>query len=200
MDAIFPLGFPLPTSFYMVLYVVTLVLHVLCMNYVIAGAGYLAFACLFPGGAKRRCNSPLAETIRDWLPFALGAAITAGVAPLLFVQILYKEPFYTANLLLSHRWMAILPVLITGFYLLYLLKSRAIEGWHPRTRILAGIGAFLCFAFTGYSWSENHLLALAGQETWSSFYEAGRLFHMEGELHPRLMVFLSGSIPTLCLL
>ncbi len=199
MNALFPFGFPFPTAFYLTLYVVTLVLHVLCMNYVIAGAGWLAFAGLFPG-ARRRDASPLSQTIRDWLPFALGAAITAGVAPLLFVQILYQEPFYTANLLLSHRWMAILPVLIVGFYLLYLLKSRIAADWSARSRLLAGLVAFACFAFTGYSWAENHLLSLGGKEVWAPFYESGSLFHFEKGMHGRIGVFLFGSLPTLALL
>ena len=67
--------------------------------------------------------------IRSWIISASGcrscssAAITAGVAPLLFLQILYQREFYTANLLLFNRWMAILPVLIVGFYSLYLIKG-----------------------------------------------------------------------------
>ena len=48
-------------------------------------------------------SDPLAAPLRDWLPFVLSAAITAGIAPLLFVQILYQRAFYTANLLLFNR-------------------------------------------------------------------------------------------------
>ena len=39
------------------------------------------------------------------------------------IQVLYQHRMYTATLLLSHRFMAIVPVLIDGFYLLYLGKS-----------------------------------------------------------------------------
>ena len=44
MDAPFPFGMPTATAFYMVLYVVTLAIHVAFMNYVLAGTGWLAIA------------------------------------------------------------------------------------------------------------------------------------------------------------
>ena len=87
----------------------------------------------------------------------LGTAITAGVAPLLFVQILYKESFYTANLLLFHRWMAILPVLIVAFYSLYWLKSGMRESW-PRLTMLVRWIPLVSFLFVGWAWAENHML------------------------------------------
>src|SRR5688572_12456208 len=121
----FPFDQPPATALYLSLYLLTLVLHVLSMNYVLAGQSYLAVVGVLEvvRGPLRSQEAPAAK-LRDWSPFALGVTITAGVAPLLFVQILYKRPFYTANLLLFHRWMAILPVLIVAFYLLYLQKSK----------------------------------------------------------------------------
>src|SRR5579871_3416916 len=168
MDVLFPFGFPAATAFYLAVYLVTLVIHVVFMNYVFAGTAYLAILSVFapdpPDGAK---SNRMALCLKDWMPFMLSAAITAGVAPLLFVQILYRYNFYTANLLLFHRWMAILPVLIVGFYLLYVLKSKAGSAMSLTARALVGCGALACFAFTGWSWTENHLLSLRGQEFWS---------------------------------
>ena len=43
-DTIFPFGFPLATAFYLTLFVVTLVLHVLFMNFVLAGTAWLAWS------------------------------------------------------------------------------------------------------------------------------------------------------------
>ena len=120
MSMPFPFDLAWPTSGYVALYLVTLLTHALFMSYVLGGALAVAFVRLH--GVRE--NGPVTRTFIDWLPFALSAAITAGVAPLLFVQILYQREFYTANLLSFHRWMAILPVLIGAFYLLYLLKAR----------------------------------------------------------------------------
>jgi len=200
MESFFPFGFPFPTAMYLVLYVLTLIVHVIFMNYVLAGAGYLAVSSLYRLIARpNRPESLVNDAVRDWLPAALGAAITAGVAPLLFIQILYKEHFYTANLLLLHRWMAILPVLIVGFYLLYLMKS----GWAMRrpawVRVAVSIIAFLCFAFVAWSWTENHLLALTRAE-WPEFYGEQRTFYWSPQLLPRLLMWTVGSIPTFCVI
>lgn len=195
MDAPFPFGFPLPTAWYLVLYVVTLVIHVLFMNYVLAGTGWLAISRLL--GPIDDQRQPIQSILRDWMPFFLSAAITAGVAPLLFIQILYKQSFYTANLLLFHRWMAILPVLIVGFYLLYLLKTKRVSNRAPWLQRTIGLAAFLCFAFIAYSWTENHLLSIKNTAAWGEFYAQQRLKHFEAALIPRLGIWFIGSIPTM---
>jgi len=116
------------------LYVATLALHAVFIGYVVAGTAYTLVQSL------RRADDPIAATVRDRLPFMLGAGITAGVAPLLFVQLLHQTRFYTANLLLGPRWMAVVPALIVGFYALYLAKMSdrfrklALEGKIPGMR------------------------------------------------------------------
>jgi hypothetical protein len=201
MSTPFPFGFPPPTAFYLSLFILTLVVHLLFMNYVLAGSAYLALVSVFTGGQRaQRQKSPTALVLRDWMPLALSGAITAGVAPLLFVQILYQQSYYTANLLLLHRWMAILPVLIVAFYLCYLLKSRLIASWPLWLRTLVGVGVFACFAFTGYSWTENHLLSLQSETRWASFYESGRMVFFEASALPRLGVLFFGAFPTMAML
>ncbi len=198
MDRTFPLGFPPATALYLTLYVCSLVAHVLFMSYVLAGSGYLAVVGIIAGGRTLdRQRGPAALALRDWLPFALGAAITAGVAPLLFVQVLYQRSFYTANLLLSPNWMALLAVLILGFYLLYLLKSTRIGRWPHIVRAVVGLGAFSCFLFTAFSWTRNHLLSLQC-ESWPDVYASGTFAYLEVGLAPRLATWITGSIPIMC--
>ncbi len=200
MDRVFPLGFPFPTAFYLTLYVLTLILHVIFMNYVLAGTGYLAVVGVDRWLKRRLGREPKADMVfdilRDWMPFMLGAAITAGVAPLLFVQILYKENFYTANLLLFHRWMAILPVLIVGFYMLYLLKSTWLGRHASWLAAVVGLVAFACFVFTGFSWTENHLLSL-DRAIWPSHYESGAMVYRSSLIVPRFLMWAAGSVVTM---
>ena len=130
MESVFPFGFPSPTAFYLTLYVLTFALHHAFMHYVAAGSMYISWATIIRGPRGAASSSPaIADLIRDWMPFSLSAAITAGVAPLLFVQIVYPRHFYTANLLLSWRWMIVVPVLIVSFYLLYVIKSSMLVNW-----------------------------------------------------------------------
>lgn len=194
----YPFDYPTQTVFYLVLYGATLVLHVLPMNYVLAGSTYLALLGVWeavrgPALAQR----PIVEVLRDWMPFALGVTITAAVAPLLFLQILYQRPFYTANLLLFHRWMAILPVLIAAFYLLYLQKSKRWHRFSAWIRAMVSTGILCCFAFVAWSWTENHLLSTRGQDVWTEVYGANRWFYLDPELMPRLTVWYVGAFPVL---
>jgi hypothetical protein len=190
---------PRATAFYLALYLLTLIVHVVFMNYVLAGSLYLALVSLFTGGPRRRRQkSATALVLRDWMPFSVSAAITAGVAPLLFIQLLYQRAFYTANLLLFHRWMAILPVLIVGFYLTYVLKSRVIGGWPAALRAVVGVGAAACFLFTAWSWTENHLLSLQ-EERWPAFAASDHVMYFEPLLVARVILWCAGALPTMIL-
>ncbi len=194
MDTLFPFGLPFPTAFYLTLYVATLVVHVVCMNYVLAGAAYLAAVRWRRGSGD---DNPAAGLLADWMPLMLSVAITAGIAPLLFLQILYRPQFYTANLLLFHRWMAILPVLIVGFYLLYLIRKPAtLLRWPLLRRVLTSV-VFVCFAFIGWSWTENHLLSLQSQAVWGDEYARGGLVFWTPGLAARLATWFCGSFPAL---
>jgi len=194
MSSAFPFGLPGSTALYLVLYVVTLLLHVVFMSYVLAGSGYMAVWAVRKQFADEPGRDPVAGTLRDWLPFALGMAITAGVAPLLFIQILYKEQFYTANLLLFHRWMAIVPVLMVGFYLLYLAKSKRIESWPVWARTVVAGGAFFCFLFVAFAFAENHMLAMQDQSQWVQFYVDQRIVFMNDHTPLRVALWLSGAL------
>ena len=124
MNTLFPFGFPWPTAMYLTLFVVTAAIYMVFMNYVLAGAIVLLIGYLAPGARRRVEGGPggparsglglIMKVVRDWLPAILGLAITTGIAPLLFLQILYKRQFYTANLLLFNRFMLLLPALIVG--------------------------------------------------------------------------------------
>ena len=166
------------------LYVASLALHAVFVGYVVAGSAYVLVQTL----RRSQSGDALADVVRDRLPFMLGCGITAGVAPLLFVQLLHQKRFYTANLLLGTRWLAVVPALIAGFYALYLAKKS------ERCRKIALAGALACFAFVAWSWSELHELMLA-DGAWRDFYAAGEHVFLAGTIVPRLVV-LGGAMMT----
>lgn len=179
---------PEGAGLYLALAIVTFALHALAIGFVVAGTAFVALAA-----ARGRAAAPIAAATRDWLPFALGLGITAGVAPLLFVQLLYQPRFYTANLLLFVRWLAIVPALIVGFYALYLGKSARVKAWSPGARAAIDLLALGCFAFVGWSWIENHALALASPETWAAQYQAARLRYADPAIAPRFVLWLGAA-------
>jgi hypothetical protein len=170
-------------SLWLALYLVSFALHAVLVSYVAAGAGYALVA------AARRSADPIAARTRDWLPFMLGAGITAGVGPLLFVQLLYQRRFYTANLLMGPRWGAVVPALIVGFYALYLAKAS-----EPRRRLALGV-ATACFAFVAWSWTELQQV-MRDDAGWRAMYAAGERFHRGAAILPRLATW-SGAMVAL---
>lgn len=168
-------------SLWLALYLASFALHAVFVSYVAAGAGYALVAAL------RRSADPIAARARDWLPFMLGAGITAGVGPLLFLQLLYQRRFYTANLLMGPRWGAVVPALIVGFYALYLAKA---SERHRRLALAAGTA---CFAFVAWSWTEIHQVMLA-DAGWRAMYAAGERFDLDPAIAPRLATWLGAML------
>ncbi|MBI4956283.1 MAG: hypothetical protein HY908_29975 [Myxococcales bacterium] len=197
MSEPFPFGLPPATAGYATLYALTLLLHAVLLSYVLAGAGWVAVHALGRAGARGSAGR-VAALLVDWLPFALGGAITLGVAPLLFVQILYREAFYTSNLLLFWRWMAIVPALVAGFYGLYLAKSGRFP---PRTlaRRALGLGTFAAFAFVAFSFTDQHALALA-RGSWVAVYQGGPLSWREPAVVVRFGLWLAAALPAMAAL
>lgn len=162
---------------WLVLYLLTFCLHAVFVGYVLVGTVYALIQ------AVREVEDPLAEQIRDRLPFMLGCGITAGVAPLLFIQLLYQRHFYSANLIMGPRWGAVVPALIAGFYALYIAKSSL--KWR---RLALGVGA-VCFLFVAWSWTEMHTL-LEDEPAWKAMYAAGDRLYGNGSILPRLVLWL----------
>ena len=161
------------------LYIATLALHAAFIGYVVAGTGY----------ALVRKDDPLSATVRDRLPFMLGCGITAGVAPLLFLQLLYQRRFYTANLLMGPRWGAVVPALIVGFYALYLAKAKT----SLRLRRLALAVGTVCFVFVAWSWTELDQLMQA-EPVWRAMYAAGQRIYGAAAIYPRLLLWLGAML------
>lgn len=200
MNHMFPFGLDGGCSFYLIVYVLTLVVHVVLMAYVLAGSLWVAWCTLFPGaGLIPRTKQPLPRILRDWMPFMLSGAITAGVAPLLFVQILYQRQFYSANLLLGWRWMVVIPVLIAAFYLLYVMKSRVVSRWPLPVRLGLAAGIAGCFLFVAFCWTANHLLGLEAA-AWPEAYRTGDAVKSPLTLTLRLAIWIAGALPTMAVL
>lgn len=185
---------------YLFLYLVTLALHAAFVSYLVGGAAYVLVRGRWRGapalsehrteGADHPTDGrpPLVAHVASWLPLAMGAAITAGVAPLLFLQILHQRDFYTANLLLGPIWFAMVPSLIAGFYLLYLHKSR------PSLRPTLVLGAALaCFVVVACLWSWNHRVMTAPQG-WLEAYRRSVPAVYGASWLPRLPLWIGGML------
>jgi hypothetical protein len=111
-----PVPIPGPYWLFTVLHWLTFTLHLTAMN--VLFGGLLVF--LLAGMSHLRTRLFDSET--RLFPTAMAATITLGVAPLLFVQVIYGRFFYSATIISAWNWYLVIPVLIVVYYLLYLVS------------------------------------------------------------------------------
>jgi len=117
---------------------VTLTLHFICMNFLVGGIIIVLF-----GGFDDRWNNPTVMKFVKLFPSAMAATVSFGVAPLLFVQLVYPNQAYSASIVSGWLWLMIVVVLIAAYYFLY---GSAFAKESARSRI----GIYLSIALLGF--------------------------------------------------
>lgn len=124
VPALDPTPIPGPAWLFHVLLVLTFFLHVVFLNLTLGGTLLAAVAQSFAGGRAGDPRTVLAARLMRLNTYGISFTITTGVAPLLFVQVLYQPLFYTATLLIAGAWLAMLGLLLLGYYSAYVYKFR----------------------------------------------------------------------------
>jgi len=81
-------------------------------------------AHLKSGGRRDDYRGVLSGRLMAVNNYGISLTITTGVAPLLFIQLIYQQYFYTATILLAPIWLGMLVLLTVGYYAAYLYKFR----------------------------------------------------------------------------
>ena len=123
IPALDPAPLPGPQWLFHVLWVVTFLIHLTFVNTVLGGS-LLAALAGFTRSGRREIQTTFVE-INSW---AISLAITFGIAPLLFMQVLFGRFFYTATILVAWAWLGMLVVLTVAYYLNYVAKFRLRAG------------------------------------------------------------------------
>jgi len=119
-----PTPIPGPPWLFHGLLVFTFILHALFMNVALGGTMLAWFAQLGSGGRAGDPRTTLAQRMMGINAYAISLAITTGVAPLLFVQVLYQQYFYSGTILVGWAWLLFLVMLTLGYYAAYAYKFR----------------------------------------------------------------------------
>lgn len=94
-------------------------IHVVFLDFVMASPLVALWYLL-----QRRNNSrQYSKWLSSALPVAFTFVINFGVASLLFVQALFAERFYTANVFLGIGWLAVIGLLMLTFYGAYIARN-----------------------------------------------------------------------------
>ena len=186
-----PLPLPAPVGLLTALLVLTFTLHILAMNVTVGGTVIAVVSDYLGRRRQDERYRRLAAHVVALLPLTLAATITLGVAPLLFIQTLYGQFFYTSSILLAWPWMAVVPLVVVAYYGIYLYawQGDRLGDW----RIWVGAGSALLLIVVAFLYVNNITLMLT-PDRWRDIYasHSNGLFLNTGEgtLVPRLLHFL----------
>ncbi len=194
-----PISLPGPTGLLMFLLVFTFLLHLVPMNFVLGGSLLMvlsyARASMVADQASRN-HRRLIEILARAFPPAIAFTITLGVAPLLFVQVLYGQLFFSSSILMAWPWLGVIGLLLVGYYAAY---------WHTTQHMRLGevaawvallvAATFLVIAFVFV----NNFSLLQNPEVWRSLYLSDRRgLHLyavwESSVLPRYLHFLFAAL------
>lgn len=152
-----------PWGWFQLLLSVTFLFHLLVMN-IMLGWAIIAFV-----------NHVFTESATDEnlliskkLPFTIAFTINFGVAPLLFLQVLYGHLMYTSSVLMAVFWISIIALLIFAYYAAYIynMQFTRIPGLHTLlTGFMAAVFLVIAFFFT------SNTSLMVTPENWSRYFD-----------------------------
>ncbi len=165
------------------------IVHVIFMNFVAAAPFVIAWYLLAKGEDGRQ----RAQWMTGVLPVAFTFAINFGVGALLFVQALYAEKFFTANIILGSAWLSVIGLLMAAFYGTYLLKQLT-----QKSKLNARLAGLLSIVVGALVWCIGLVMvanyfASTSESEWTALHAQPK-----GVLHtftflPRALHFVTGS-------
>jgi hypothetical protein len=184
---------PAPVGLLLFLLVFTFIAHVVPMNFLLGGGILTAISHILSG--KSPHHARLAKRISELMPTVVAFTVTLGIAPLLFVQVLYGHLLYSSSILMANAWFMVIPLVILGYYGVYLIRFRWERLGSHRTWV-AWVVAVL-FAVVGFIYTNNFTL-LQRPETWLSHYlespTTGHLNWSDSSVYPRYLHMLLGAL------
>lgn len=186
---------PLPAPFWVfkLLLVVTFFLHILAMNFMLGGAVLALVAKWRP--KNRETNNRVFVDIAKKLPSLLPATITLGIAPLLFVQVLYGQFFYTSSIVVAWPWLLVLVVLTVAYYGFYYVSFQ--NGQNPGKAGGVMLLSVVLIFIIGFVYSNNLTLSQTPGR-WGAKYFANpsgwNLNLSEPTLIPRFLHFFTAAV------
>lgn len=182
---------PLPAAAWLfhVLLVVTFFVHVLFLNVTLGGTVIASTHGLLAGGSEAP-GRRLGRLMVDLLPASISFTITTGIAPLLFIQVLYGQLFYPATILVGWSWLALLVLLVVGYYSVYLHRFEV--GGHGGLPVWLAVAAACFLAVAGIQVLVNVLQLRPTR--WLAIGSGMESAFREPTMLPRLLHFLGGSL------
>lgn len=194
-----PLGLPSHPVIFLVLGVLTWALHILAVH-VTLGSALLSLIGVNMKGEQSAHWRRMALMLLEHAKIGVSIAIVIGVAPLLFVQVIY-DPFWYMSNVLSARWVVgFIVVLLVAYWMLWLhyfgAKKRTRE---DGIRVFLGWVSLALLLLVGFI---MHVLTsqMLSPQAWMSWYAPGGVIDPSGarihDYHPaRFGFFITLALP-----
>jgi hypothetical protein len=186
---------PLPAPFWVfkVLLVGTFFLHILAMNFMLGGAA-LALVARWRQKSNPHGGRIFMDLAKN-VPSFMAATISLGIAPLLFVQVLYGQYFYTSSILLAWPWFLVIVFLIAAYYGFYYVSYRG----QVRPRLAGRVMLFstALVLIIGFIYTNNITLGLAPSRWMQKYFSGASGWHLnlsEPTLFPRYLHFMTAAV------
>src|SRR6056297_1739720 len=113
INQIIPSAEAIPVNWwwFQVLLILTFLLHLILMNFILGGS-LLTLWDAFRKKTFRRESTTI--------PTLIALTINLGVPPLLFLQVIYGNFFYSSSVIMASPWILVIPVLILAYYRAYI--------------------------------------------------------------------------------
>ncbi|MFZ5774173.1 MAG: hypothetical protein ACOY3Z_01620 [Thermodesulfobacteriota bacterium] len=181
---------PAPWGVFEFLLILTFLGHLLFMNAML-GTAFIAMVreLATPSQAPPPCRD-----LAGRLTHTVALAVNFGVAPLLFLQVLYGTFIYTSSILVAAPWLAVIGCVIGAYASAYLYKLRPeMPPWARRLSIGTSLLLMLAIAFIFV----NNLTLMQTPHRWLDFFpqpDGLALNLSEPTLLPRFFHFLAASV------
>lgn len=187
-----PHALPIPVEWgwFYLFQISTFILHLLVMNAML-GMAIIALVHHVRGKAE---TEPLTVDISQKLPFTVAFAVNFGVAPLLFLQVLYGQFLYTSSVLMAVYWLSVVGLIILAYASAYYYDFRYVSLGAMRTIFIAL--STVCLLVVAFFFVNNMTLMLV-PEDWTGYFENARgtmLHFQEPTLIPRYLHVVVSAI------
>lgn len=189
-----PLPLPAPVLLLWALEQLTFLLHVLAMNALLGGT-LLVLWLGRRGGPNAENAARLRALLAGAAPVLMAATVSLGVAPLLFVQVLWGRLFFTSSVLMAWPWLSVVALVIAAYYLSYALAQGG-GRVAARARALRLLLALLLLA-VAFLYVNNMTLMLRPDAFLDLYRADGRGLQLnlaDRTLLPRYLHFVLGAV------
>ena len=183
---------PAPWFFFEFLLILTFFAHLIFMNTMLGSA----MIALVREMRAQPTDPPPCRDIAAKLPYTIAFAVNFGVAPLLFLQVLYGHFIYTSSILMGVYWLSIIGLLILAYYSAYLYKMASGLPSASRKRTLGT--SILLLLITAFLFV-NNITLMQTPQSWEVYFHRpdGTFLNLaEPTLLPRYLHFVVASVAT----